>query len=316
MRSFCVSILAAFFAFAITDHANADDHFYIIPLDDTEFGYSSNESRFAAYHVHAKFDSGLSGVVAPRVEGGAMRQLVFRSKQHLESVSGKVYLPITGTMKLKAFDFAFDLDDRSVDEKAFYGAMEEFYRNLANARLPGQRWFQHKLEEALVKQGKPTKRNESRNRFGSSGFDRSLDFFSGSRAIMENIQLDRELLRAESSSPKTIDVDSIPGITIQEFDWKPHLKEVPPKLDALAQYIPHDQHVIFLKSVESLAAIMAESGQLLTPAFGGVNSDSIDAQVIPRYLRQMMLDLRKLSREESAKQIKSIAFTGGDPYSE
>lgn len=316
MRSFYASALAAFCVFVNNIHAVADDHFYIIPLDHTEFRHVTDGNRFAKYHLHAKFDSGLSGIVAPRLEGSTNLQLVFRSEQPLERVSGKLYLPNGSKMKHKEFDFDFELDGRSVDEKNFYSAKEEFYRNLANARLPGQRWFQHKLEEALVKQGKPLKRNQSRNRLRSSGFDRSLDFFSGSRAIMENIQLDRELLRAESSSPKTIDVDSIPGITIQEFDWKPHLKEVPPKLDALAQYIPHDQHVIFLKSVESLAAIMAESGQVLTPAFGGVNSDSIDAQVIPRYLRQMMLDLRKLSREESAKQIKSIAITGGDPYSE
>lgn len=317
MRSFYASVLAAFFAFAIHSHAMADDHFYIIPLKYTEFNYSSNGSGFfAAQYMHAKFDSGLSGVVAPRVKGGPSRQLVFRSEEHLESVSGTVFLPITGTMKLKEFDFDFDLDGRSVGEKAYYGAMEQFYRNLANARLPGNRWFQFKLEEALSKQGKTSKRNESNNRFLSSRFDRSLDFFSGSRAITENIQLDRELLRAESSSPKTINVDSIDGITIQEFDWKPHLKDVPPKLDALAQYIPHDQHVIFLKSVEALAAIMAESGQLLTPAFGGVNSDSIDAQVIPRYLRQMMLDLQKLPTETSTQQIRSIAITGSDPYSE
>ena len=317
MRSFYASVLAAFCVFVINSHAVADDHFYIIPLDHTEFGYVTNGNRFAKYHLHAKFDSGLPGIVAPRLEGSASLQLVFRSDKPLEKVSGKVYLPNSRKMELTEFDFDFELDGRSVEEKAFYSAMEEFYRNLANARLPGQRWFQHKLEEALVKQGKPTKRNESRNRLRSSGFDRSLDFFSGSRAVMENIQLDRELLRAESSSPKTIDVDSIPGITIQEFDWKPHLKEVPPKLDALAQYIPHDQHVIFLQSVESLAAIMAESGQLLTPAFGGVNSDAIDAQVVPRYLRQMMLDLGEaFAGEESAEQIKSIAITGGDPYSE
>lgn len=316
MRSFYAHVLAAVFAFAIHSHASADDHFYIIPLDDSEFSYSANESRFAAQYTHAKFDSGLSGVVAPRVEGGPSRQLVFRSEKHMESVSGKFFLPISGKRKLGEYDFDFDLDGRSVDEKAYYNAMEEFYRNLANARLPGKRWFQFKLEEALAKQGKTSKRSESSNRFGSSRFDRSLDFFSGSRAITENIQLDRELLRAESSSPKTIDVDSIDGITLQEFDWKPHLKEAAPKLDSLAQYIPHDQHVIFLKSVESLTAIMAESGQLLTPAFGGVNSDSIDSQVIPRYLRQMMLDLRKFSTEESIQRIKSIAITGGDPYSE
>ena len=316
MRSFYASVLAAFCVFVINSHAVADDHFYIIPLDHTEFGYVTNGNLFAKYHLHAKFDSGLPGIVAPRLEGSASLQLVFRSDKPLEKVSGKVYLPNSRKMELTEFDFDFELDGRSVEEKAFYSAMEEFYRNLVNARLPGQRWFQHKLEEALVKQGKPTKRNESRNRLRSSGFERSLDFFSGSRAVMENIQLDRELLRAESSSPKTINVDTIPGITIQEFDWKPYLKEEPPKLDALAQYIPHDQHVIFLQSIESLVAILAESGQLLTPAFGGLNSDAIDAQVVPRYLRQMMLDLGELSQAKSAEQIKSIAITGGDPYSE
>ena len=301
---------------AIHGGAVAEEHFYIVPLTEQEFSYAKNWNRGVPF-AYAKFDSNVTGIVAPNTESGPGFQLVIRSNHSLDRVSGSLVLPASSqAMKFKKFDFEFNLENRIVGQKEFFKAKEGYYRNLISSRVPGQAWFRHKLAEAIKGQGKSLKSDESGNRFRNRGFDQSLDFFSGSRAITENIQLDRELLRAESSSPKTIDVDSIVGITIQEFDWKPHLKDAAPKLDTLAQYIPHDQHVIFIRSVQSLAAIMAESGQLLTPAFGGVNADSIDSQVIPRYLRQMMLDLRKLPAEESIQQIKSIAITGGDPYSE
>lgn len=320
MRILYAAAIAVVLCQAIHSDAVAEEHFYIVPLTEQEFSYSKNWDRFGVPYAYAKFDSNVTGIIAPNTQSGPTLQglqLVIRSDRSLERVSGSLVLPASSqAMKFKEFDFEFNLDNSKVDEKAFFKAKEDYYRNLLRSRVPGQVWFRHKLAEAIKGQGRSPKEDESGNRFRNRGFDQSLDFFSGSRAITENIQLDRELLRAESSSPKTIDVDSIDGITIQEFDWKPHLKDAAPKLDALAQYIPHDQHVIFLRSVQSLAAIMAESGQLLTPAFGGVNADSIDSQVIPRYLRQMMLDLRTFSAEESIQQIKSIAITGGDPYSE
>ena len=62
--------------------------------------------------------------------------------------------------------------------------------------------------------------------------------------MSENLQLDRTVQGSKSEEP-TVDLDSLEGITIQEIDWKPLIKDMKPELDPLAASIPSDQHVIF-----------------------------------------------------------------------
>src|SRR5207247_10483434 len=84
-------------------------------------------------------------------------------------------------------------------------------------------------------------------RSAPEGLCGTFELFSGGGAVCENWQLDRELVfpRGNTDAGKPVPLDSIVGITVKEFDWQPHIKDVKPKLDPLASAIPADQHVVF-----------------------------------------------------------------------
>ena len=193
--------------------------------------------------------------------------------------------------------------------------IESYYRHLVNSNSTGQNWFRHKLNEARTLQGKSKDSDRTNNRRFNNSLDLTFETFAGTRAISENLQLDRELLITGASAPK-IDVDTIPGITIKEFDWDPHLKKEKPKLDDLAHFIPHDQHVVFVHSVLALQQSLTQIDHLLSPAFDTFVAQSVDHQTIPMYLRQLQLDFDELATKAFVSEIREIAITGSDPYSE
>ena len=64
-------------------------------------------------------------------------------------------------------------------------------------------------------------------------YDSTYDLFSGGRAISENLQLDR-VLRPAKPGEDTVAIAHLTGITVREMDWKPLVKDLKPKTDALA----------------------------------------------------------------------------------
>ena len=62
-------------------------------------------------------------------------------------------------------------------------------------------------------------------------------------------------------------IASLEGITIQEIDWKPLIKDrhPSPDLDPLAEKIPADQHAVFFPSFQAALAMADETQQHDTP---------------------------------------------------
>ena len=53
-----------------------------------------------------------------------------------------------------------------------------------------------------------------------------------------------------------VDLTDLTGITVREMDWTALLKDAQPDLDALARYIPADQHALFFPSFNAMARMI------------------------------------------------------------
>ena len=150
------------------------------------------------------------------------------------------------------------------------------------------------------------------NTVGGGDLATTYDLFSGGRAISENLQLDRTLPpRAANVAP--VKISSLQGITINEIDWKPLIKDVKPELDPLAGKIPFDQHVVFFPSFQAALAVADETKLHDTPVLRLAEPRSEDTGVIERYQRQLGLPLSTLARLLGPTLVKSVALTGSDP---
>ena len=108
-------------------------------------------------------------------------------------------------------------------------------------------------------------------------------------------------------------IDSLRGITIDEIDWKPLIKDAKPELDPLANKLPADQHVVFFPTFQAALAVADETKQHDTPVLRLAQPRSEDAGVVERYQRQLGLPLSTLARLLGPSLVKSVALTGSDP---
>ena len=238
-------------------------------------------------------------------------------------VTGRLCLPKPDVSGMVVIKFTIPATAAKAEFKnAFYQAKENYYSDLMRRGVPGTAWFRHELRQAQIAQHKtPEELNRNRPQSpswngGMPGNGRLADtyaLFSGGRAVSENLQLDRNVQGSKSEEP-TVDIDTLDGITIDEIDWKPLIKDMKPELDPLAASIPADQHVIFFPTF-SAAVLTADQAELQgTPILHLAEPRSEDARTAERYQKQLCLSLTGLGRLLGPKVVKSVALTGSDPY--
>ena len=201
-------------------------------------------------------------------------------------------------------------------KEAFYRAKLDYYDRLQARDIPGGAWFRHQARLARLELKMPPDNNpqawRNPNRAGRNELETTYELFTGGRAISENLQLDRSLPQ-RSANETPVKVDSLRGITIDEIDWKPLIKDAKPELDPLADRLPADQHVVFFPTFQAALAVADETKQYDTPVLRLAEPRSEDAGVVQRYQRQLGLPLSTLARLLGPSLVKSVALTGSDP---
>ncbi len=232
-------------------------------------------------------------------------------------VTGRLFVPREDMRGMQAVTFKVPssaLSDK--DRKQFLQIAADYYRTLLERGAPGGAWFRHRLAElheldASLNTFAPNGPNRFTGR--PSEIEDTYNLFVGGRAISENLQLDR-LMPPEGPSKELVRVDSLNGITVAEMDWQPLVKDLKPRLDALARFIPADQHALFFPSFQSMVAVMDEADTRGTPLLRLMEPRAEDARAKDRYERQLCLGISALGRLLGPQVISSIAFTGSDPY--
>ena len=241
-------------------------------------------------------------------------------------VSGTLFLDSSvlnssGDGEIQNFKFtvpADSLENTGENQDTFWLARVSYYYNLMWREGPGAAWYRYQLQVSADHLGagleQPRRQRSSFNDHGLN-LERTYGLLSGGRALAENLQLDREL-PTSSELDETIPLESITGITVKEFDWKPLVEGLEPELDPLATLIPADQHVIFFNDFASMIAVMDEASQngLVIMNVGTSGPRSEDAGSQARYGVQFGLSMNATVRLLGPTIIRSVAVTGGDPY--
>ncbi len=201
---------------------------------------------------------------------------------------------------------------------AFYLAKDKFYSFLMEANIAGTAWFRHEASVARLARGEkpagaPSNVAMGGRTFRTNSLEDTFDLFSGGRAISENLQLDRSLLLSESGE-ETVDVASIPGITVSEIDWAPLIKNAKPETDLLARSVPSDQYALFFPSLTAMISMMDEAQKTGGEVLSLLEVRAEDAAVRERYQAQLCLPLSEFTRVLGPALIRSVALTGSDPY--
>ncbi len=230
-------------------------------------------------------------------------------------VTGRVFGPGTGWRGYRTLRFTLDESLASDDHReAVLRAEADHYERLLRSNSAGAAWFRHRANAARAKLGEEARESAAAQRPPRPNeIDDAYELFSGGRAISENLQLDR-VWQSDDAGERTIDVDSIPGISVKEYDWDPRVEGLAPELDPLASWIPADQHAVFFPSFAGLVAVLDESTRIGTPLLRVAEPRAEDARTRERYERQLCLELDAVARLMGPAVVRSVALTGSDPY--
>jgi hypothetical protein len=193
-------------------------------------------------------------------------------------------------------------------------ARAEAAQHLADG-LPGAAWWRHRVAELSRELGDTTPAERTDGLTAPSNIEDTFALFSGGRAVAENLQLDRTLpATPEASDDDVRDVDSLPGITVDAYDWQAAVAGKMPELDPLSVLIPADQHALFFPSFTALADMADRIDQQGTAVLEALSSPAEEARSRQRYERQLGLPFSDIARLLGPRVIRSVALTGSDPY--
>ena len=231
-------------------------------------------------------------------------------------VRGALVIPgEDGGAKRHAFEVRLAAGTDS-QRRAFWTSWRSHYSRLLSMDRPGGAWFRHQVRRAEAALGvKSNERARNRRFFGgrASSAESTFALMSGGRAVSENLQLDREM-PIQGVGADTVDINTISGVTVREFDWTDLNKGLSPARDPLAALIPSDQHAVFLPSFKAMVALADNADEHGTPLLQMAEPRSEDAMVRERYEKQLCLSLNSVARVIGPQLIDSLALTGGDAY--
>ena len=237
----------------------------------------------------------------------------FRASEAHLSIRAQA-LPLTGTLYLPKNEgdglhpVAFRVKKGTPpNKKDFQKSRKDHYENLLARGIPGSAWFRHQAAKETPELA------QQPNRPNQGSLEDTLDLFSGGRALSENLQFDRELRLPEEGGAE-VKVNSIQGITIDEFEWDLLLNDKDTVLDPLAHSVPADQHALFFRTFSDMMTVFDEATLRATPLLRMFEARAESAKSKEKYELQLCMPATELSRLLGPQLINSVAFTSSDPF--
>ncbi|MBW3598914.1 MAG: hypothetical protein KY475_16780 [Planctomycetes bacterium] len=318
--------------------AVAEDIFYVKPLRELEFTKGALPENFdqdrvlrsgSSFRPYAALETEGEAYVVVELQNAvdfdlgdsefdSTSRIAMRVPQRRE-IRGKLFIPRADQSGADQLGFVIPAKEGKPGLKPhFLRAKRAHYERLLDANIVGAAWFRHESRAAAEALGEKWDEQRDRRRrfFGrsqSTDLESTYALASGGRAVSENLQLDRMLPESERGEA-TVPVDSIKGITVQEFDWEELTENIDPERDPLAAFVPDDQHALFFPSFSALVRVADTAQEQGTPVLRAAEARAEDALSRERYQRQLCLPLGQAERWLGPQLIKSVAITGGDPY--
>jgi len=162
-----------------------------------------------------------------------------------KEITGHLFVPKTDFTGMVHLKFKVPATESKPDAREkFLEAKEAHYQQLLDRGLPGAAWFRHQATTTAKDRGTNRPAVDrfpgNFNRGRASELENTFDLFTGGRAMSENLQLDRAL-PAMTTKGESVAITNLAGITVQEMNWKPLLKDPRPEMDPLAACIAAQQ---------------------------------------------------------------------------
>lgn len=223
------------------------------------------------------------------------------------TVKGWIDFPSDTYKDHRKTPLAFTLDTsklKPATAEEFQKVRSAHYQQLAANHLPGTSWFAYQAHS----ESKP-----NTNELVTPEFSDTYRFAVGGQALAENLALDRELILGTNLKGDDVSINTLKGITVPPFDWKPLLKDLPaPQLDPLAHLIPDDQHALFCAGMKPLLDLISTFEQQGVPILQSASVQNPMKGLPAKYRRQMGLDLPDALA--LLLPVDSVAITGSDPF--
>lgn len=245
-------------------------------------------------------------------------------------VSGRLFVPDPDGGAMRGVRFEIAAAREPADAADFHRAVAGHYDRLQLFDRTGAAWFRYRADRAMRLAEEAAPKSEdgetAENRDDTEGgvvprrprrsgeLQETYELVTGGRALAENLQLDRDLRARDSAGEATVELASIRGITVREFDWSELTQGLEPELDSLARFIPDDQHAVFFPSFESLVTMIDEASEDATPVLHMFEPRVENAFTRERYEKQLALELTAAARTFGPQMIAEIAITGSDAY--
>lgn len=256
-------------------------------------------------------------------------RIVIRSPLTPE-LAGTIYWNTRVNTKLVPIKFR--VTSKQANAKAqptFWNTRRAIFDSFAASDLPGAAWFKlqamksafmaqpntpAKQPPALLGQAYDPCGQLARNqRFGKAGWHDTIDFMDGTQALAENMRLS-DLVCPQPGDTQWAPLTQVPGVTVAPVDWTAHMPFSPPRVEPLAMWIPADNYALLFPSFEAMTRLMDEADVYGTPLLPGLRGVSQDAGTRNRYEKQLCLEVSWAARQLGPEVVKSVAFTGADPF--
>jgi hypothetical protein len=263
----------------------------------------------------ATVDDGGEAYVDLTVLGEPM--LVLRARRSGQ-VTGQLFLPSVSAQKTVRLSYTAIAKKSFRDARgSFYDVKRKHYQERLETCSAGRAWFRHQMrvvESRLPPNGLPNSASSSAPQPANDlQLMKWFGFMTGGRAIAEN--LDLEAYRSSTAGNlRVVQVDSIRGINVPAFDWRPLLPKKQPALDPLAACIPADQHAVFFPSVQQAYELAEQATGSETVFLRLADPRTEHWRIRERYERQFGISLSELVTLLSPDRSRSIALTGSDPH--
>jgi len=233
-------------------------------------------------------------------------------------ITGQLFLPSVSAQKAARLSYEVVPSERHSGARcSFYDLKRRHYQERFDTCPAGRDWFLRQTRSAesqLLFHGlsKPATRPAA-----SPKQDHRLmewySFLTGGRAVTENLDL-KEYQSSTPEHARNITVDSIRGINVPAFDWRPLMPKEQPALDPLAAIIPADQHAVFFPSIQQAHELAELATDSETVFLRLLDPQTVRSRIRERYEQQFGISLDELVDLLSRGRSKSVALTGSDPY--
>lgn len=235
----------------------------------------------------------------PKISVMVSNSVVFRVPANTKT-TGTIYLPKADWSGMAAVRFELDKKiAQPILPASFQDLRQRFYAHHQNLNGAGVGWFRYQNMQS----GKQNYR-------GWKWDDQSLfGLTTGSRLYSERMRIDE--MTTVDDEQLVVKADTITPFAPRKYDWKPLIENLNSKPDPLSKLIPADQHAIFLAGFDKMIQLIEEvkaNGAILD-----IFSSRSDQDVtLPRYERQMCLQLDAAAQALGGTLVKSLAVTGSD----